>query len=110
MRKKRDHHEKVVQRYKSKEFNEENVSLFQKNMYSVQTDAFKNEDNEDENDENNDKVFFTDNNLVIKVSNGNNENGDESSKKVSRKRKHQEIIDKEHFIPYKPKNFNQEKA
>ena len=56
------------------------------------------------------KVFFTDNNLVIKVSNGNNENGDESSKKVSRKRKHQEIIDKEHFIPYKPKNFNQEKA
>jgi len=108
MRKKREHHEKVVQRYKSKEFNEENVSLFQKNMYSVQTDAFKNED-DDENDNENDKVFFTDNNLVIKVSNGN-ENGDEASKKASRKRKHQEIIDKEHFIPYKPKNFNQEKA
>ena len=117
MRKKRLHHDKVVQRYKSKEFNEENISLFQKNMYSVMTDAFRTED--DDNEENNENadfdhdksLMFNDQELIIKVSNSNSaENDTESSKKALKRKKQQEIIDKEHFIPYKPKNFNQEKA
>ena len=116
MRKKRLHHDKVVQRYKSKEFNEENISLFQKNMYSVQTGAFRNEDDDfEENNENADfdhekSLMFNDQELVIKVSNNGEENGTESSKKALKRKQQEEIIDKEHFIPYKPKNFNQEKA
>lgn len=84
-------------------------------MYSVQTDAFRNENDEEEDNENanfdHDKsVMFNDQELVIKVSNNGEENGSESSKKALQRKKQQEIIDKEHFIPYKPKNFNQEKA
>lgn len=108
MRKKRLHHDKVVEKYKSREYCEENVSLFQQNMYSVQKDAFKN-DEEDYDDENNDhSVMFNDQELVIKVV--NNEDDSETSQKVQKRKKNQEIIDKEHFIPYKPKNYSQEKA
>lgn len=111
MRKKRQTHDKVVQRHKSKEFTEENVSLFQKNMYSIQTDMFKKE-SEDENEEaddtaNNDSIQnFNEQNLVIRVTDSN----ENSTNKVEKRKKNREIIDKEHFIPYKPKNYNQEKS
>ena len=49
MRKKRERHDRVVEKYKSKEPCEENVSLFQKNMYTVQNEFFKNENTKREN-------------------------------------------------------------
>lgn len=113
MRKKRQTHDKVVQRHKSREFTEENVSLFQQNMYSIQTDLFKKEENSEDEEadlnENNDSVQnFNDQNLVIRVTD-NTSRGATKSKTEKRKRD-REIIDKEHFIPYKPKNYNQEKS
>jgi hypothetical protein len=134
MRKKREEHDKVVEKFKSKEFLEENVSLFQKNIYSVQN-MFRNDDekklDEDEDDEeedyepemNDDDTIvknFDDEDLVIKITNNAEESDQKKdnkktknrngvSKKVE-KRKNRQIIDTEHFIPYKPKNFNQEKA
>ena len=130
MKNKREKHDQVVEKYKSKEHLEEKISLFQKNMYSVQDDAFKNEDDdeaeaEEEDGEDQDEemydeleadedknVFvkqFNDQELVVKISN-NEENQPRLSKKAARRKQAQNIIDKEHFIPYKPKNFQQEKA
>ncbi len=135
MRKKREHHDKTVEKFKSKEFLEENVSLFQKNIYSIQN-MFKNDeeknndednkqdeesDDDEENDENTTVKTFDDEELVIKITNSSDDKSDQKSdskkgknrngvsKKVE-KRKNRQIIDTEHFIPYKPKNFNQEKA
>ena len=151
MRKKRERHDRVVEKYKSKEPCEENVSLFQKNMYTVQNEFFKNENTKRENlnqnfdqydengeenglDHDNDDMLsdsderavyknFDDQDLVIKITNNGEENdtNDKSVKRKSRgklngvskkvaKRNNLQIIDVEHFIPYKPKNAEQEKA
>ena len=130
MRKKREHHDKVVEKFKSKEFLEENVSLFHKNIYSIQNmfreDKEKNEDDiEDEEEDYGDSETregnasiktFDDEELVIKITNNDDEktknkkNCKAMSKKVEKRKQQQSAIDTEHFIPYKPKNFNQEKA
>lgn len=122
MRKKRQKHDLVVEKYKSKELMEENVSLFQKNIYSIHNDLFKKEDSESEvEDEDEEETAetngdtevktFDDEDLVIKITNNDDTDGNvKRSKKAERRLKAQSIIDTEHFIPYKPKNFNQEKA
>ena len=130
MRKKRECHDKVVEKFKSKDLLDDNLSLFQKNKYSVQVDAFKNDENTDEkenenesdNEENNGEIIhtnFNDQDLVIKITNNDNDNEESSSsnkndrklsKKAVKRLKQTQIIDSEHFIPYKPKNFLQEKA
>ena len=146
MRKKRDCHDKVVEKFKSNELLEDNVSIFQKNMYSVQRDMFKrgfddNNNNRDrEQDEDQDEgddatrtihTNFNDQELVIKITNNDDENNDDDddddnndktqqkdrkskrsrlSKVEKRKKAAASFIDAENFIPYKPKNFNQEKA
>ncbi len=129
MRQKRECHDRVVEKFKSKDLLDDNLSLFQKNKYSVQIDAFKNdgdlkEANESDVDEgeNNDQIIhtnFNDLDLVIKITNNQNDNEElcdsnnknrKLSKKALKRLKKTEIIDTEHFIPYKPKNFLQEKA
>lgn len=145
MKKKRECHDRVVEKYKSKEPCEESVSLFQKNMYTVQNEFFKKENDKRENlsqnfidnddaeesgddeddfiEEENENVTiknFDDQNLVIKITNneefdndakvkGTKKSANGVSKKVA-KRKNLQIIDVDHFIPYKPKNAEQEKA
>ena len=145
MRKKRDCHDKVVEKFKSNELLEDNVSIFQKNMYSVQRDMFKrgfddnnnNRDREQDEDQNEGDdatrtihTNFNDQELVIKITNNDDENNDDHdddnndktqqkdrkskrsrlSKVEKRKKAAASFIDAENFIPYKPKNFNQEKA
>ena len=146
MRKKRDCHDKVVEKFKSNELLEDNVSIFQKNMYSVQRDMFKrgfddnnnNRDREQDEDQNEGDdatrtihTNFNDQELVIKITNNDDENNDDDddddnndktqqkdrkskrsrlSKVEKRKKAAASFIDAENFIPYKPKNFNQEKA
>jgi hypothetical protein len=137
MRKKREQHDKVVEKYKAKEFFEDNTSLFQKNMYSIHKSLLDETRNNDENEEeeggddeyendsnsdskNNEIIKkFDDEELIIKITNTDNNDGNNSNSswnknnnKRSKKaeRRSQPIIDAEHFIPYKPKNFNQEKA
>ena len=145
MRKKRDCHDKVVEKFKSNELLEDNVSIFQKNMYSVQRDMFKrgfddnnnNRDREQDEDQNEGDdatrtihTNFNDQELVIKITNNDDENNDDHdddnndktqqkdrkskrsrlSKVEKRKKATASFIDAENFIPYKPKNFNQEKA
>jgi hypothetical protein len=133
MRKKRECHDRVVEKFKSKDLLDDNLSLFQKNKYSVQSDAFKNDkdddfQNEEENEsetieeENGGQIIhtnFNDQDLVIKITNNNNyddissnlnKNNGILSKKAVKRLKQAQIIDTEHFIPYKPKNFLQEKA
>lgn len=121
MRKKRQKHDLVVEKYKSKELMEENVSLFQKNIYSIHNDLFKKEKSESENEDDDEEETeangdtevktFDDEDLVIKITNNDDANDNvKRSKKAEKRLKAQAIIDTEHFIPYKPKNFNQEKA
>ena len=91
--------------------------------YNDQSDD-EDEDNEDDQDECNDGVMiknFDDQDIVIKITNndepdnrdaraaGSKRNLNGMSKKAF-KRKNLQIIDVEHFIPYKPKNADQEKA
>ena len=134
-------HDRIVERYKSKEPCEENISLFQKNMYTIQNGFFKDENNKrelfngaveynDEDDEEDDDLdgdenveikSFEDQDIVIKITNndemdnknanakGSKRSSNGLSKKAA-KRKNLQIIDVEHFIPYKPKNADQEKA
>jgi hypothetical protein len=141
MKNKRVRHDTIVERYKSKEPCEENISLFQKNMYTIQNGFFKDENNKrelfngaveynDEDDEEDDDLngdenveikSFDDQDIVIKITNNDemetkntNAKGSKRSSnglsKKAEKRKNLQIIDVEHFIPYKPKNADQEKA
>jgi hypothetical protein len=134
MRQKRERHEKVVDTYKSKECCEESVSLFQRNIYSIENNAFskdgdinmeesdENTDDDGDNQNENDKkrfkndVLFNNQELEIKISNNNDSsdnnksNQDRLTKKQMRQKKINEIIDKEHFIPYRPKNYQTEKG
>jgi len=127
MRKKRLAHDNIVNKYKNNEYSEENVSLFKKNMYSVQNDLFKKDadaDEEEEEDSDNDEnaedkgIVYDDSDFVVTISN-NDENNKEDvngcenlgmSKKALKRSKQQDFIDKENFIPYKPKNFQTEKG
>ena len=136
------HHDRAVERYKSKEPCEENISLFQKNMYTIQNGFFKDENNKrelfngaveynDEDDEDDDDDLegdknveiksFDDQDIVIKITNNDemdnkkvnakgSKRGSNGLSKKAAKRKNLQIIDVEHFIPYKPKNADQEKA
>ena len=98
MKNKRVRHDRIVERYKSKEPCEENISLFQKNMYKIQNGFFKDENNnrehfdgaveyndqnedEDEDNEDDDVMIknFDDQDIVIKITN----NDDTSIKKKS---------------------------
>jgi len=150
MKKKRERDEKLIEKHKAKEICEDNLSLFQKSMYSIQNDLFKketendqaddsneNDDNEEDTDFNlNDKLSqqtYQDDDFVIKITNNDDDDDkvDEHSKenlsetkkgkgrkrksenglsKKAEKRQKQQVIDYEHFIPYKPKNFHTEKA
>lgn len=146
MKKKREKDEKLIEKHKAKEICEDNLSLFQKSMYSIQNDLFKketeNDQAENENDENGDDADLNNHNLiqqtyqdedfVIKITNNDDENkvGEEKKEnssetkkgkgkkrkaenglsKKAEKRQKQQVIDYEHFIPYKPKNFHTEKA
>ena len=114
MRRKREKDEQIIEKYKSKDPMDENISVFQKNMYSVQTDILKDDDNEDRNDLD-ENVVYNDQDFVIKVTNDNNDDktGEDGTKtRVSKaeKRKSRQLIDVQNFIPYKPKNYDQEKA
>ena len=136
MRAKRLRHDTTVDRYKATEYTDENVSLFKQNMYSIQNDVFK-RDEEKENDSagemdeysddevkitmnGNSSMEFADQEFSVTVT-GNDEDQNEGekdgkrkkdgvSKKVLKRQKVTDIIDKEHFIPYKPKNFQTEKG
>ena len=135
MKNKRVRHDRIVERYKSKEPCEENISLFQKNMYKIQNGFFKDENNnrehfdgaveyndqnedEDEDNEDDDVTIknFDDQDIVIKITNNDEPDNRDSKRnlngmsKKAFKRKNLQIIDVEHFIPYKPKNADQEKA
>ena len=125
MRKKRLQHDKVVCKFKSHEYLEENISLFQKNMYSVQNDVFKrDEDDEEEEDEENEDQSansfkqFSSPDFEITVTNHDGSSGisDKTksksglSKKAEKRKRPIDTIDKENFIPYKPKNFQTEKG
>ena len=135
MKNKRVRHDRIVERYKSKEPCEENISLFQKNMYKIQNGFFKDENNnrehfdgaveyndqnedEDEDNEDDDVTIknFDDQDIVIKITNNDEPDNKDSKRnlngmsKKAFKRKNLQIIDVEHFIPYKPKNADQEKA
>lgn len=109
MRKKRQQHDRVVEKFQHGQ-DLDGLTLFQKNKYSIKRDMFEDEKKQNEKDEElNDEFNFENENLVIKIS---NDNLDENSKKrlsKAEKRK-QPIIDADHYIPYKPKNFNTEKA
>lgn len=137
MRAKRLRHDTTVIRYKANEYTDENVSLFKQNMYSIQNDVFKRDENEKENNSagemddysddeakvtmnGNSSMAFDDQEFSVTVT-GNDEEqnqGEKSgkrkkdgiSKKVLKRQKVADIIDKEHFIPYKPKNFQTEKG
>ena len=114
MRRKREKDEQIIEKYKSKDPMDENISVFQKNMYSVQTDFLKDDDNEDGNDLD-ENVVYNDQDFVIKVTNDNNgdktgEDGTKARVSKAEKRKSRQLIDVQNFIPYKPKNYDQEKA
>ncbi len=128
MRKKRLAHDSIVEKYKTNEYSEENVSLFKKNMYSIQTDLFRRDDAEEEeeeegsdNDENTEDkaaVAYDDSEFTVTITN-NDENNQGAvddaensgmSKKALKRSRPADFIDKENFIPYKPKNFQTEKG
>lgn len=103
MRKKRQQHDRVVQNFQHKDL--DGLSLFHKNIYSIERDMFG-EDKKEDKEELSNEFDFESENLVIKI---NNDNSDK--KRLSKAEKRQQpIIDAQHYIPYKPKNFNMEKA
>lgn len=103
MRKKRQHHDRVVTSFQHKDIDDS--LLFQKNKYSIERDMFG-QDKKEDNEELNNELDFESENLVIKINNGNSD-----KKRLSKaEKRNQPIIDAQHYIPYKPKNFNTEKA
>jgi hypothetical protein len=143
MKKKREKDEKLIEKHKAREICEDNLSLFQKSMYSIQNDLFKREsendqiENNNQNEENDEKTDFNmdsqahqtyqDADFVIKITNNDDDNAstnlseikqvkgkkrksENGVSKKAEKRQKQQVIDYEHFIPYKPKNFHTEKA
>lgn len=103
MRKKRNKDETMIEKYQEKSKFSEPLSLFEKTMHRIRIENLDDSQNDDAfNGEDELKAEFKD--LDVKISNG------EETTTKSKKRKHSEIIDKDHFIPYKPKNFESEKA
>lgn len=105
MRKKRNKDETMIEKYQEKSKINEPISLFEKTMHNIRIENLDDTLNEEKSEvDADDKSELQFENLDIKVSNG------EEALANSKKRKYQEIIDKDHFIPYKPKNFESEKA
>jgi len=102
MRKKRKRDNTRIEKYQERSKLSEPMSLFEMTRQHVRIENLDESQNDDNNGEDEIKSQFKD--LDVKIS-----NGDETTTK-SKKRKHAEIIDKEHFIPYKPKNFESERA
>ncbi|RNA16152.1 ATP-dependent RNA helicase DDX54 [Brachionus plicatilis] len=108
MRKKRQHHDQVVEKFQQKDL--DGVSLFHKNMYSIERDMFNERKKQEEAEEElNDEFSFESENLVIKISNDDSDRSGKKRLSKAEKRK-LPVVDAEHYIPYKPKNFNTEKA
>jgi len=95
-------------------------------MYSIQTDLFRRDDAEEEeegsdNDENTEDkaaVAYDDSEFTVTITN-NDENNQGAvddaenlgmTKKALKRSRPADFIDKENFIPYKPKNFQTEKG
>ena len=127
MRKKRLKHDPIVQRIKNRgNEGDEKLSLFENITGKVSVEKLnkseeigKTNTNGDDDDDTNEIHRFEDGGLDITVRNGDddddeeNDGGAATSGKTSvnkKKRKFKEIVDKEHFIPYKPKNYETEKA
>jgi hypothetical protein len=125
MRKKREIHDKVVDKYKNMDFNLEKTPLFQNNKFSIERDMFRTSEGEqnleaDEQSADENVIYNDDHNLVIKITNNSDE---QSSNKTNNKRKSsssmskvekrkilKSVKDEDNYIPYKPKNYNTEKA
>lgn len=123
MRKKRILHDKIVDKYKNLDFINERFPILSENdSFSIKRDAFKKSndasaENGDHNDD--DEIVYDDQDLVIKVTNDNDESNNKNDKlngekkplsKVEKRKMSKSVIDEEHYIPYKPKNYNTEKA
>lgn len=108
MRNKREKDEKHVEKFHTNsKLRDGPMTLFEESMYRIRVEKLNNDEIEEPNDDVEVKTFH-DENLEIKIKDSNDDSTQQQQQQRGKKRK--SFIDTEHFIPYKQKNYETEKA